>query len=64
MRLARVMVAVDFSGPSLAAARWAARELAPGAEIVLAHVIRAPEAPSFLRPFLPATLDLLADIAP
>ncbi|NUO64652.1 MAG: universal stress protein, partial [Gemmatimonadaceae bacterium] len=42
MRLARVMVAVDFSGPSLAAARWAARELAPGAEIVLAHVIRAP----------------------
>lgn len=53
-RAGRVLVAVDFSTPSLAAARWVARHLAPDAEIVLAHVLPVPNAPAFLRAHLRA----------
>jgi nucleotide-binding universal stress UspA family protein len=48
----RVLVAVDFGAPSLAAARWVARRLAPEAELVLAHVLPVPQAPPFLRGLL------------
>lgn len=37
MRFNRVVVAVDFSAASLAAARWVAMQLTPRAEVVLAH---------------------------
>jgi len=47
-RLERVMVATDFSDASLGAARWSARELAPGAEHLLVHVLEIPEPPSLL----------------
>ena len=48
----RVLVAVDFGAPSLAAARWVARHVAPDAELVLAHVLPVPDAPAFLRDHL------------
>jgi nucleotide-binding universal stress UspA family protein len=44
----RVLVGVDFRQPSLAAARWAATHLG-GASLELAHVLRRPEMPPFLR---------------
>lgn len=39
MRLERVLAGIDFSGSSFAAARWAAEHVAPGAELVLLHVL-------------------------
>jgi nucleotide-binding universal stress UspA family protein len=49
MRLDRVVVGMDFSSPAEAAARWTARHFAPGAEIVLVHVVAVPEPPRFFR---------------
>lgn len=49
MQLKRVVVGVDFSEPSQAAARWTAAHFARGAELVLVHVVDVPEPPSFLR---------------
>jgi nucleotide-binding universal stress UspA family protein len=49
MLLQRVVAGVDFGAPSDAAVRWAARELAPEAELVLVHAVDVPEPPSFLR---------------
>ena len=45
----RVVIGVDFSPASLAAARWTARHLLPEAELVLAHVIEVPTMPAYLR---------------
>ncbi|HUF28634.1 MAG TPA: universal stress protein [Gemmatimonadaceae bacterium] len=47
--LRRVAVGIDFSETSLASARWTARHLAPGAELVLIHAVYVPEPPGFLR---------------
>lgn len=47
-RLDRVVVAVDFSEPSILAATWIAQHFARGAEIVLTHVIHIPTPPAFL----------------
>ena len=41
----RILVAVDFSQSSLAAARWAATHFGHGAELELAHVAERPEVP-------------------
>ncbi|HEY9428283.1 MAG TPA: universal stress protein [Gemmatimonadaceae bacterium] len=49
MRPDRVVVGMDFSQPAEEAARWAARHFAPGAEIVLVHVVAVPEPPRFFR---------------
>lgn len=49
MRLDRVVVGMDFSQPAEDAARWTARHFAPGAEIVLVHVVSVPEPPRFFR---------------
>jgi nucleotide-binding universal stress UspA family protein len=64
MRLRRAIVGVDFSERSLVAARWAAAHLAPGAEVVLTHVLRGPQAPRFLEARLAPMLDVLAELAP
>lgn len=40
----RVVVAIDFSEPSLQAARWVAHDFAPGAELILVHAIHLPPA--------------------
>lgn len=64
MRFRKVVVGVDFSATSLAAAQWAARQLAPDAEIVLVHVLREPDAPAVIRPELPPLLDVYDEVAP
>jgi nucleotide-binding universal stress UspA family protein len=45
----RIVVGIDFSEPSVEAARWAARNFAPGAEVVLLHVIAIPDAPPIVQ---------------
>jgi nucleotide-binding universal stress UspA family protein len=49
MLLERIVVGVDFSEPSIAAAHWTSRHLAPRAELVLVHSVEIPRPPSFLR---------------
>ena len=46
-RLNRVVVAVDFSEPSIRAAEWVAQHFARAAELVLTHVIHVPAPPRF-----------------
>jgi nucleotide-binding universal stress UspA family protein len=62
MQLSRVLVGIDFSAPSLAAARWVAESFAPRAELVFIHVIPEPRLPPYLdegrraaRPMVAAT---------
>ena len=64
MQFDRVVIAVDFSAASLAAARWAAMQLAPRAELALVHVVSAPVAPSFVRPHLPSLEEVAAGLTP
>jgi nucleotide-binding universal stress UspA family protein len=45
----RVVIGVDFSHASLAAARWTALHLMPDAELVLVHVVEVPKMPAYLR---------------
>jgi nucleotide-binding universal stress UspA family protein len=54
MQLSRVLVGIDFSAPSLAAARWAAEYFAPRAELVLIHVIPEPRTPPYLARLRPS----------
>ena len=49
----RIAAGIDFSESSVAAATWAARELARDAELILVHVIHDPPSPSFLREHYP-----------
>lgn len=42
-RLERILVAIDFRPDSIAAARWAARYLAPGSDLRLVHAVHVPE---------------------
>jgi nucleotide-binding universal stress UspA family protein len=49
MKLERVVIGIDFSAPSLEAARWTAHHFARGAELVLVHAVHIPEPPRFLR---------------
>ena len=58
MSFRRVVLGIDFSERSLAAARRVAACLAPEAEIVLVHVLRRPDAPTFVQPFLEPMLQL------
>lgn len=56
----RVLVGVDFSTPSSEAARWVARHFAPGAELVLAHIISFPDIPPIVQSRYPRR-ELLLD---
>jgi nucleotide-binding universal stress UspA family protein len=48
LHIERVVVGIDFSEPSLRAARWVAQHFARGAELILVHVVYVPHAtPSF-----------------
>jgi nucleotide-binding universal stress UspA family protein len=64
MQFHRVVVGVDFSAASLAAARWAATQLAPHAELLLVHVLPEPEAPPLVRPYLPSILEIVEELGP
>ena len=64
LRASRVVVGVDFGEPSLAAARWVARHLAPDAELVLVNVLPVPHAPDFLRDHLRSPDALVDQVAP
>ncbi|HEX7088552.1 MAG TPA: universal stress protein [Longimicrobiales bacterium] len=57
--LGKVVVGVDFSEASLAAARWTAHWFAPQAELILVHALDAPRPPAFLQPLLPGVEDVL-----
>jgi universal stress protein E len=59
MQFRKVLIAVDFSEPSIAAARWVAHHFCRGAAIVLAHVVDIPLPPSFLRGKLPPHDELI-----
>lgn len=61
MPFRRVVVGVDFTDTSLAAARWASVQLAPQAEIVLAHVAPEPTPPQFLRGYLPPVAEIVTE---
>lgn len=58
MKVERVVVGIDFSPSSVDAANWVSRYFAPGAELVLAHVISIPE-PSPIARSKSARRDLL-----
>ena len=60
MKVERVVVGIDFSPSSVDAASWVARYYAPGAELVLAHVISIPVPPPIVRSKL-GRRDLLID---
>ena len=47
-RLARIVVALDFSDPSVPTAAWTAQHFAAGAELILVHVLHVPRPPRFL----------------
>lgn len=61
MPFRRVVVGVDFTDTSLAAARWASVQLAPEAEIVLAHIAPEPTPPQFLRGHLPLVAEIVTE---
>lgn len=58
--LERVLLATDFSPGASEAAAWAAEHLAPDTELVLAHAVDVPQAPSFLHRDLPSREELTA----
>ena len=54
MRLEHVAVGIDFSEPSLQAARWVADYFGRGTDVVLIHAVDIPPAPRFLGRRLPS----------
>ena len=60
MRLDKLVIGIDFSTPSVEAARWTARHFAPGAELILVHAISIPDAPPIVQSRFPRK-DLLLE---
>lgn len=60
----RVLIGIDFSEASLAAARWVARQFAAEAELILVHVVPVPPPPSFCRDILADRQTLAAGAVP
>lgn len=58
--LSRIVVGVDFSMPSIASAQWAARLLAPEAEVVLVYALDVPASAPWEDP---ARTSVVADVA-
>jgi len=57
----RVVIGMDFSPPSMAAARWASSAVFPGAEFILAHALVVPEFGGVLGGKYPIPESLLAN---
>jgi nucleotide-binding universal stress UspA family protein len=55
----RAVVGMDFSEPAIEAARWTARWLPEGSELILAHVLVLPEMDMFLRDRFPVSPSVL-----
>ncbi|HJQ09566.1 MAG TPA: universal stress protein [Gemmatimonadaceae bacterium] len=64
MRFRKIVIGVDFSEASLAAARWVADHLAPDAELLLVHVVSLPRPPIYLHDQLGATIDHRSTLTP
>jgi len=62
MKPKRIVIGVDFSDGSIAAALWTAFHFAPKAEVILVHAIVIPQPPVFLEGRFPSR-DLLMDTA-
>ncbi|MEP6989520.1 MAG: universal stress protein [bacterium] len=60
----RIVVGIDFSARSLAAARWAAQQLAPEARVNFVHVLPEPVEPSFMQRRLTEIRALMSEVAP
>ena len=63
-RLSKIVVGVDFSDASLAGARWVANHLAPGAELLLVHVVPVPKPPIYLHEHMGPTIDQRSTVVP
>ena len=64
MQFRKIVIGVDFSDASLAAARWVANHLAPKAELFLVHVVSLPRPPIYLQQQLGPTIDQRSTLAP
>jgi nucleotide-binding universal stress UspA family protein len=64
MQFRKVVVGIDFSATSLAAARWVAHYFAADAELVLTHVVAKSSLLSLSRRNAPLTLDDLRVVRP
>jgi nucleotide-binding universal stress UspA family protein len=53
----KIVVGVDFSDASLAAARWVATHLATQADLFIVHVVAVPNAPTYLREYIGSTIN-------
>jgi|SRR5688500_4243866 len=60
----KILVGIDFSDASLAAARWAASHIASGAELLLVHVVSVPRPPIYLHERLEPTVEQRSFSAP
>lgn len=61
MKLQKIVVGVDFSDASLAAAHWVAMHLAPEAELLLVHAFTVAEPPALIRARHTQLTDLVAN---
>jgi nucleotide-binding universal stress UspA family protein len=57
MQFKRIVVGIDFSANSLAAARWSAKQFAPDAELVIVNVVPESDASLSTRRHIPRTID-------
>lgn len=64
MQFKKVVVGIDFSANSLAAARWIAHHFAPDAELVLTHVVPKTSVLSWSRQYTRLTLEELRVVRP
>lgn len=64
MQFRKIVVGVDFSDASLAAARWVADHLAPQAELLLVHVVSLPRPPIYVNELIGPTIDQRSRLAP
>jgi nucleotide-binding universal stress UspA family protein len=60
----KILIGIDFSDASLAAARWAATHIASDAELLLVHVVPVPRPPIYLHDRLGPTIEQRSFTAP